>query len=102
MALVGIDDLDTDKCKPPCQMRRIISIQDPGFNNKTYEMNIAIATLESPIFYSKEVDGIPMFSLRQVLPFISVHSNYIWITMKEYQIRSIVNSSLCVKKDLLD
>ena len=40
-------------------MRRIISIQDPGFNNKTYEMNIAIATLESPIFYSKEVDGIP-------------------------------------------
>ena len=101
LALVGIDDLDTDKCKPPCQMRRIISIEDPGFNATTHEMNIAIATLESPIFYSKEVDGIPMFSLRQFLPFISVHSNYIWITMitmKAYQIRSIPEQfSLCKK-----
>ena len=53
MALFGIDNLETEKCLPPCQMRRIVSFVDPGYED--IDNDIAIAQLDFPVTFSSEV-----------------------------------------------
>ena len=54
-ALFGIDNLDTKECLPPCQMRKITSWKDPGYDYQSMRKDIAIATIDFPVIYTKEV-----------------------------------------------
>ena len=40
----GIDDLSTQTCETPCQMRRVVRVDNPGINITIAD--IAIATLD--------------------------------------------------------
>ena len=53
--MFGIDNLETDKCVSPCQMRRIVSFVDPGYDAMSYDNDIAIAQLDFPVTFSREV-----------------------------------------------
>ncbi len=55
LAVVGLDDLSVDSCEYPCQMRKIVGAEDPGFNIDTLENDLAVLTLEAPVMFTDEV-----------------------------------------------
>ena len=53
--VVGLDNLDTEICEYPCQLRRMIKVADPDFNERTYENDLAVITLDAPVTFTDEV-----------------------------------------------
>ena len=69
IAIFGLDNLDTKECKYPCQMRRMIKAADPEFDEKSYENDLAVVTLDAPVTFVGEVTALDNH------PFESVHPN---------------------------
>ena len=55
IALFGIDDLNTDKCEPPCQMRIVNKVKSTKFNWNTFDNDLSVVTIFPPLELSDEV-----------------------------------------------
>ena len=56
VAIFGLDNLDTDECVPPCQIRLIANTTlAPGYDSGTLINDVALATFYPPLEYSREV-----------------------------------------------
>ena len=55
VALFGMHSLDTDECKPPCQMRVVDTVVATNVSYETYDNDFAVVTIYPPLEFTDEV-----------------------------------------------
>ena len=61
VALFGMHSLDTDECKPPCQMRVVDTVVATNVSYETYDNDFAVVTVYPPLEFTDEVSSLTAY-----------------------------------------